>query len=163
MTQFDNNSSAGTERDAAQDHAFEGEGMSDTTRRNREDARRKAMTATALALGGAAALGAGAEAQTAPQGYQVAGSVDHVTNVHLNADGSVELTLNNGNVVTFAADDVLVQDGVVYISESAINAASLTTTGAGAAAAGGGGGAAIGALAGLGLVGAAAGGGGGGG
>ena len=92
MSQYDNHSSVGTER-GAHDTSYEGEGMSESTIEKKAGTRRKAMTATALALGGAAALASGAEAQTTPEGYQVAGSVDHVTNVHLNADGSVARTL----------------------------------------------------------------------
>jgi len=119
------------------------------------------LTATALALAGVAALSSGAEAQSGstPDGFQPISDVDGVSSVHVQADGSVELIMDNGQVVNIASADVIVQDGIVYLSTSSLEAASLI----GAGDAGGGAGAIIGVLAGGGLAAAAGGGGGGGG
>jgi len=119
------------------------------------------LTATAMALAGVAALSSGAEAQggASPNGFQPVSDVDGVSSVHVQADGSVELIMENGQVINIASADVIVQDGIVYLSTSSLEANALL----GAEAAGGGAGAIIGVVAGGGLAAAAGGGGGGGG
>ncbi|MBO6848410.1 MAG: cadherin domain-containing protein [Maricaulis sp.] len=123
----------------------------------KKSSRRSAMAATILATGGAALLGGQASAQDgAPDGYRSVGDFANVDSYTINEDGTVRLVMNDGQVVTVAATDAQLIDGVLYLNADAI------TVGA-AAAAGGGGGAILGVVGGLGLAGAAAGGGGGGG
>ncbi|MEC9249717.1 MAG: cadherin domain-containing protein [Pseudomonadota bacterium] len=123
----------------------------------KKSSRRSAMAATLLATGGAALLGGQASAQgSAPEGFRSVGDFANVDSYTLNEDGTVRLVMNDGQVVTVAAADAQLIDGVLYLNADAI------TVGA-AAAAGGGAGAILGVVGGLGLAGAAAGGGGGGG
>lgn len=126
---------------------------------------RKALLATVMATGGAVLLAGGAQAQAAatpPDGFSPISSVDGVSRVEMGADGSVQLVMADGRTVLIPAQDVSVIDGVVYLSDAAIEANVLTGAAA-ASAAGSGGGAILGVLGGAGLLGAAAGGGGGGG
>lgn len=129
---------------------------------------RKSLIAAAMAAGGMAFLAGGAHAQdagSAHEGYTPASDLENVASMNVQADGSVELVMTNGQSVMIAAADVLVEDGVLYILDGAFDAALEASFETGAAAgAGGGGGAGI--LLGAGLLGgvaAAAGGGGGGG
>ncbi|RKR03730.1 cadherin domain-containing protein [Maricaulis maris] len=134
---------------------------------NRQSTVRNALLSTALATGGALMLAGGAQAQepgaTPPDGFTPVSGVDGVARVAMGADGSVELVMADGRTVLIAAEDVTVLDGVVYLSDAALEANALLEAAAGAAAGGGGGGAVLGLLGGVGLLGAAAGGGGGGG
>ncbi|WP_291841604.1 cadherin domain-containing protein [Maricaulis sp.] len=133
---------------------------------NRQSTVRNALLGTALATGGVLLLAGGAQAQeagaTPPDGFTPVSGVSGVSRVEMGADGSVQLVMTDGRTVLIAAQDVSVIDGVVYLSDAALDANALLGTGV-AAAGGGGGGAILGALGGLGLLGAAAGGGGGGG
>lgn len=129
---------------------------------NRE---RHGLVAAALAAGGAAFLAAGADAQDAsgtPDGYMTASDIADVASVHVQADGSVQLVMADGQSILIPASDVLVDNGIVYLSEGGVDAALEA-----AAAASAGGGSAAGVLAavaaGGGLAAAAGGGGGGGG
>jgi VCBS repeat-containing protein len=131
----------------------------ETKSRNKESGK---LTGVALALAGVAAMSTSAEASaqgTAPDGFQAASDLSNVSGVQVLADGAVELTLSNGQTVLIAAADVVVENGIVYLSTASLEAAAVI---GGAAAAGGGGGALIG-IAGGGALAAAAGGGGGGG
>lgn len=124
---------------------------------------RNALFSSALAAGGAALLAGGAVAQggaaVPPGGFSPLSDLDGVSRVEMQADGSVQLIMTDGRTVLIAADDVAVVDGVVHLSDAAIEANALL----GGAGVAGGGGAALGLLGGVGLLGAAAGGGGGGG
>ena len=120
------------------------------------------LTGVALALAGAAALSAGAQAAAQgapPEGFQATSDLSNVSDVQVLSDGSVQLTLSNGQTVLIAAADVVVENGIVYLSTTSLEAAGII----GAAAAGGGGGGALLGIAGGGALAAAAGGGGGGG
>ncbi|WP_339743919.1 M10 family metallopeptidase C-terminal domain-containing protein [uncultured Maricaulis sp.] len=123
------------------------------------------LTAVALAAGGVAFLASGADAQDAskvPEGYEAASDVSNVASIHVQADGSVELVMADGQSIIIAAADVVVEDGIVYLSTASVDAA----IDAAVVAPAGGGGAGIGVLgavaAGGGLAAAAGGGGGGG-
>lgn len=128
------------------------------TREQRSGSTRRARLLGAAAVAGGIAMAASGKAQAqtgVPDGFQAASELSNVSSIHVQADGSVELVTTNGETVTMAASDVVVQNGVVYVNSAAAQAAGLT------AAAAAGGGAVIGTLAGLGAIGAAAGGGGG--
>ena len=127
-----------------------------------QNGRRSAMAATLLATGGVALLGGQASAQAgAPDGFRAVDDYANVNSYTINDDGSIRLVMNDGQIVTVAAADAQVIEGVLYLNAEAITIGAPVATGA--AAGGGGGGAILGVLGGLGLAGAAAGGGGGGG
>lgn len=143
-------------------------GVADADGTRRESGRgRSRLVAAAMAAGGMAFLAGGAasaQSGNAPEGYTPASDLADVASMHVQADGSVELVMTDGQSVIVAASDVLVEDGIVYFLDGAVDAAldAAAVTGAGAA----GGGGATGILLGAGLLGgvaAAAGGGGGGG
>lgn len=123
------------------------------------------LSAAALAAGGMAFLASGADAQdvsSVPEGYQAASDFTNIAGIHVQADGSVELVLVDGRSIIIAATDVVVEDGVIYLStasvDSALDAAVLVPASGSGAGAG-----MIGAIAAGGGLAAAAGGGGGGG
>jgi VCBS repeat-containing protein len=135
------------------------------TKRRAEQAR-GGLTAVALAAGGMAFLSSGANAQGAtdvPAGYQPASDVENVASIHVQADGSVELIMENGQSILIAAGDVLVEDGVVYLTDVSVYEAMQASIVAPAASGGGAGLGIAGALAAGGGVAALAVGGGGGG
>lgn len=124
---------------------------------------RMGLTAAAMAAGGVAFLTSGADAQDVsdvPEGYEAASDVANVASIHVQADGSVELVMADGQTIIIAAADVVVEDGIVYLSTASVDAAldaAITVP-----ASGGGGAAILGLVAAGGGLAAAAGGGGGG-
>ena len=121
---------------------------------------RNRVAAAALAAAGAALLAGGANAQGAgaPEGFQAASDLANVSSIHVQADGSVQLVMADGQTIVIAATDVVVQDGIVYLSAGSLDAALEA-----ALPAAGGGGAVLGGLGALVIGGGLAAGGGGGG
>ena len=121
---------------------------------------RNRVAAAALAAAGAALLAGGANAQGAgaPEGFQAASDIANVSSIHVQADGSVQLVMADGQTIVIAASDVVVQDGIVYLSAGSLDAALEA-----AVPAAGGGGAVLGGLGALVIGGGLAAGGGGGG
>lgn len=98
--------------------------MTKLSDRKRELARSGAVTATALAVGGVALLSGSAQATSllqGPAGYLAASDIAGVASVHVEADGSVRLEMQDGRTLVIDASDVVVQDGVVYVDENAID------------------------------------------
>ncbi|WP_203293903.1 cadherin domain-containing protein [Maricaulis parjimensis] len=128
---------------------------------DRRNASSTALLGGAMALGGMAFMAGQAQAQGGgiPDGYSAANDQPNVSSVERLADGGARVTLSDGRVIDFAASDVAIVDGYVYIADSALAGADFAIAGA---AGGAGGGAMLGGLGALGLLGAAAGGGGGG-
>ena len=89
-----------------------------------------AMGALVLA-GQAGAATEPAPIETAPDGFKAADTIKNFEDAKVLADGSVELTLSSGETVTFAAGDVSVVGGQIFVAETAVVAAGLTFTGAG--------------------------------
>ena len=67
-----------------------------------------------------------AEVETVPDGFKAASEIADVQDITTLADGSVEITLANGETVVFAADEVAIVGGDVFLSETAISAAGLS-------------------------------------
>ena len=146
-------------------HTDSGQGPADglTRRETKPDTARarNQIAAAALATAGAVLMAGGANAQNAagaPEGFQAASDIANVSSIHVQADGSVQIVMADGQTIIIAASDVVVQDGIVYLSAGSVDAALEA-----ALPAAGGGGAALGALGALVIGGGLAAGGGGGG
>ena len=57
-----------------------------------------------------------AEVETVPDGFKAASEIADVQDITTLADGSVEITLANGETVVFAADEVTIVGGDVFLS-----------------------------------------------
>ena len=86
------------------------------------------VSLTALGILGfaGAASAQDAEVETVPDGFKAASEIADVQDITTLADGSVEVTLANGETVVFAADEVAIVGGDVFLSETAISAAGLS-------------------------------------
>lgn len=133
--------------------------------KRREQRGSNGLAAAALAAGGAAFLVSGANGQGAtgvPEGYQAASDLANVASFHVQGDGSVQLIMADGQSILIAAADVVVEDGIVYLStasgDAVLEAAIVLPASGGGAGLG-----IIGGIAAVGGLAAAAGGGGGGG
>ena len=137
--------------------------MSIVNKSDRRNTSKSALLGGAMALGGVALMSGQAQAQGdgVPDGFSAANDQPNVSSVERLADGGARITLENGRVLVFQAQDVAILDGYVYLADKAIAGADFGVVAA-AAGGGGGGGAILGVLGGAGLLGAAAGGGGGG-
>lgn len=97
--------------------------------------KRNKLLTSAAAVAGFIGLSAQSQAQAQSQAGQVedyvdASSIDGVRAARQLSDGSVELTLDNGQVVRIAAADVRVEGGRILIAESAVEQAGLGEDGA---------------------------------
>jgi hypothetical protein len=102
----------------------------DASPHNRRDANASGkLTGIALALAGVAALSTSgdAHAQTngVPDGFEAVSDLQNIAAVNVQADGSVELVMSNGQTVLIAASDAVVENGILYISSSALEAGLL--------------------------------------
>ena len=80
----------------------------------------------------AALIASKAQAQTSQRdtSEQVAlNSIDGVADVEQMADGSVKVTLDNGETITLPADQVSIVDGEVFVSDATLQAAGLDEAG----------------------------------